>query len=214
MFWRPRLTLLRRGAVALMAVLAAPALALAQGYQGPPSNGAPPPPGQGAPWAHGPGGARDPREAIEAHGHGRLQALHDILRIRPDQESAFQAFAAAHHPEHAADGWRRDGQDHDRTDMAQLTTPERLDRMGQMMDERETRRRAALERRATAAKTLYAALSPDQRKVMDALPTLEGHGDHGWGDHGWGGRGDMGHGMGPGPHGPMAPPAPPPPPGA
>jgi hypothetical protein len=79
--------------------------------------------------------------------------------------------------------------------MTAMTTPERLDRMAQMMDQRETRRRAAFERRAAATKALYAALSPEQRHTLDALPALEGHGDHGWG------RG--------GEH-PMGPPPPPP----
>ncbi len=192
------MTIARLGAFALVAALAAPALATAQGYGAPPP---PPPAGQGAaPWSHGEGHHGDRRQGMQAHEQKRLQALREILRIRPDQDGAFQAYAAALRPEPDAGGWRGGEPGGDRAQMAQLTTPERLDRMAKMMDEHENRRRAAFERRASATKALYAALSPDQRRVMDALPELEGHDGHGWGKGGE---------MGPGPHGGMAPPPPP-----
>jgi hypothetical protein len=143
------------------------------------------------------------RHALAAHNQKRLKALHDVLQIRPDQEGAFQAYAAAMSPPPHAGGWKDDGPGQGRAgQMAPMTTPQRLDRMAQMMDERENHRRAAFEKRSAATKALYAALNPEQRRTMDALPALEGHGDHGW---------DRGGGMGHGPHrGEMAPMGPPP----
>jgi protein CpxP len=188
----------RLGALALLAAVAAPIVSLAQGY------GAPPAPAGGpamAPRDHG-----DMRQEMEAHEQARIQAMHEVLRIRPDQDGAFQAFVAAMHPQPPADGWRHEEPGGGHAAMARMTTPERLDRMAQLMDARESRRRAEFQRRATATKALYAALSPEQRQIMDALPALEGHGGHGWSKDD-----DMGHGRNGG-MSPMGPP--PPPPGA
>jgi len=60
-----------------------------------------------------------------------------------------------------------------------------------------------------AIKTFYAALSPEQQHVFDALERLHhgGMGGHGMGGHGWGGHGGRGGMMrGPG-EGPPPPPA-------
>jgi hypothetical protein len=141
------------------------------------------------------------RARMEARHAERLKALHDVLAIRPDQEGAFQAFAATmqHPPRPAGAGSRTMGGD--RAAMANLTTPERLDRMAQRMQERTAKRQEAFARRAAATKALYAALGPDQRRTMDALPMLRGgHGERhgGWGKgRGWGGHGGMdGRGQG------------------
>jgi hypothetical protein len=192
----------RLGALALLASVAAPALAIAQGYGAPPP---PAPPGAPAPgWSNGPDGHGDWGLAMADHKQRRLKALHDLLEIRPEQEGAFQAYAAALTPPPHAGGWKQDGAGHGHAGpMAPMTTPQRLDRMAQMMDERETYRRAEFERRAAATKALYAALSPEQRRTMDALPALEGHGDHGWDQGGWMGHGPHGDGMAP-----MGPPPP------
>jgi Spy/CpxP family protein refolding chaperone len=170
----------RVSALALAAVLAVSAAAHAQ---------TPPPPRgamDGAPgtttWAPG----SDARHA--AREGARLKALHDVLNIRPDQESAFQAFAASMKPEER--GERPDGMERGR-DMAAMTTPERLDAAGRMMDEHMSRMRERFQRHATAVKALYAVLSPDQRRTLDALPDLMGRG--------MGGRG-MAMGMGPHEH--------------
>ena len=103
-----------------------------------------------------------------------LKALHDALNIRPDQEEAFQAFTAS--MKSAEQGPPPDGTRPDRQQLAAMTTPERLDAMSRMMDERMQRMRERFQRHAAAVKTLYAALSPDQRRTMDALPGLMGHG--------------------------------------
>ena len=125
----------------------------------------------------------------------RTKALHDILGIRPDQEAAFSAFAASMQPGDHGDLRKQDGTGDGRAAMASMTTPQRLDRMAQKLDERTARMREAFHRRADAAKALYATLGPDQKRVMDALPALRGH------EHG-GGMGHGHHGMGSGPAGP------------
>jgi hypothetical protein len=162
----------RASALALAAVLGVSAAASAQ---------SPPPqrqPGSmGYPtWA--PGSELRPHGEREAE---RLKALHDALNIRPDQEGAFQTFATAMKaPENDA---RPESMRAERERMASMPTPERLDAMGRMMDEHMQRMRERFQRHAAAVKGLYAALSPDQRRTLDALPGLM--------DHGMG----MGHGM-------------------
>lgn len=130
------------------------------------------------------------RARMEARRAERLKALHDVLAIRPDQEGAFQAFAAAMRPPERPAGEAPHAMTGDYTALANMTTPERLDRMAQRMQERTARRQAAFARRASATKALYASLGPEQRRTMDALPLLRGgHGDGRSGrgkDHGWG----------------------------
>ena len=143
-----------------------------------------------APAAHRTWDPAQMRAHMEERRTARLHALHEALRIRPDQEAAFAAFAAAMRPpEGARQGVHPGGMGADRAALANLTTPERLDRMSQRMQEHVARRQEAFARRAGATRALYSALSPDQRRTMDALPLLQG-------DHrgGWKGRG--GHGMG------------------
>ncbi len=88
-----------------------------------------------------------------------------------------------------------------------MTTPQRLDQRLALMD----RRMAEFRRRAEATKAFYAALSPQQQQVFDALGRL--HGMHGgWGDKGHGGmHPPMGGRRAPG--GWEGGPPPPPPPG-
>ena len=130
------------------------------------------------------------RAHMEERRTARLHALHEALGIRPDQEAAFAAFAAAMRPpEGDRPGMHPGGMAEDRGALANLTTPERLDRMSQRMQEHVARRQEAFARRASATKALYSALSPGQRRTMDALPLLRG------GDHAGRGKG-RGHGMG------------------
>jgi hypothetical protein len=140
-----------------------------------------------------------------------MKAIHDILGIKPDQEAAFQAYASALRPPHPTPrGEGSPPSDHgwpDPAAMASMTTPERLDLMGKMMEAREAKMHEHFQRVATATKTFYAELTPEQKRIMDTLPELGGgmdhHPGHGQMDHMHGGRGPMG-----------APPAPPPPTGA
>jgi hypothetical protein len=168
----------RVSALALAAVLGVSAVAHAQA---PPPQRQPGAMGAGT-WAPGSQLHHEMREAA------RLKALHDALNIRPDQEEAFRAFGASMRP--TEQGARPEEMGRDRQQMAGMTTPERLDAMSRMMDEHMQRMRERFQRHATAVKALYAVLSPAQRRTLDALPDLMGHGM------------GMGRGMGMEDHGP------------
>ncbi|MDT0136602.1 Spy/CpxP family protein refolding chaperone [Acidovorax sp. PRC11] len=133
-------------AAALAAVLAAPAFAQ------------PAPPAQpGAPAATA--GAERPHrmpspEQREARRAQRTEALRQKLQITPAQQPAWDAFTAAMRPQ---------GPRPDMAGMAQLTTPERIDRMKAL----RAQHNAAADRRDEAVKTFYAALTPAQQKVFD-----------------------------------------------
>jgi protein CpxP len=93
--------------------------------------------------------------------HRREQRLHDLLQIKPDQETAFRTFVTAQEqgrPQGGPPGAER----------KPLTTPERLDR--------EAQRIAQLQQRLAAVKTFYAVLTPDQRKAFDQMPMMMGRG--------------------------------------
>ena len=145
------------GVIALFAAAALPVAAAAQS--------APPPAAQGHRF--------EGREAMagrfQEREARRLKALHDVLQIRPDQETAFQTFATAVKPQPPESAQSPSTLQ----DMASLTTPERLDRMAKMMEAREARRRARFDRVSGAVRTLYAALSPEQKRAFDALPVLD-----------------------------------------
>ncbi len=170
----------RLSALALVATLAGAPLAQAQ--QAPPP---PPPPGApGAhPWGPGPDGERAHMEARRAQ---HIKMLHDALNIRPDQEAAFAAFTAPHHPD-GAGGWRKPGDrkpGDDHAEWANLTAPERLEKLAAMQDARAAHLHEALMKRIEATKAFYAVLSAEQKRTFDALPALMG-------GHRFGGRGGM-----------------------
>lgn len=100
-----------------------------------------------------------------------LEDLKTVLRLRPDQEAALQAFVAAHHPPDMDNM----GEGHGPPDAAAMTTPERLDRMAK----HEAEMAARHDKMRKALSTFYAALSPDQQKVFDALMRLQGPGPMG-----------------------------------
>lgn len=162
--------------LAAAAVLAFAVPAFAQ--QGASQQGAPPADGAGRHGGHGDWAAK-----AQAHRQQRMQDLHLVLRIRPEQEAAFQAFTAAMAP--PARGEHEHG---DRAAAATETTPQVIDQMAA----RQARREQFMAQRAEATKRFYAALSPEQQQVFDALRRLshEGRGGH----RGFGGRG---HGHGP-----------------
>lgn len=91
-----------------------------------------------------------------------LEDLKTVLRLRPDQEPALAAFVEAHKPK-----W------HERKGPAEpmpLTTPQRLEEMSR----HEAEMRAHLDGMRQALTRFYAALSPEQQKVFDALQRLKG----------------------------------------
>jgi len=127
----------------------------------------------------------------EAMQKQRIEDLKIVLRLRPDQEAALAAFVDSHH--------RGERKELPKPDGKPLTTPERLDRM----EKRHAEMTAQHERARQALAKFYAALSPDQQKVFDALHRLQG--PHGGGmGHGGRGRFVLHHGPGgPDGHGPM-----------
>lgn len=171
-------------------------------------------PGDGPPAA-GPaaverGGMRmDPAQwqaRMQQRAEAHAQHMRAVLQLRPDQEPALQALMSSMRPPEGmrgpgmrgggmggpgmrGDGMRGEGRE-------TLTTPQRLDRMAQRMEQRQH----AFQIRADAIRRFYAQLSPSQQAAFDALPLgpRMGMGGHGGGHHGMmGGRGMRG---GPGMH--------------
>ncbi len=134
-------------------------------------------PGPGAPAGQRGG---DRQKLFAEMQQKREQRLHDLLQIKPDQETSFHAFTTAlqqarpHHGRKGRDGAEGKGQ------RAALTTPERLDRAAQRLADAQAR----LQKTSAAVKTFYAVLSPDQKKAFDAMPMQLGGGHRGFGGHG------------------------------
>lgn len=85
-----------------------------------------------------------------------------VLRLRTDQEAAWQAFQTALAPPPMSGP--------PAPPPPAATTPERLDAMGRRRTEMDARRAKA----DAAIRTFYAALSPEQQQVFDALERLRG----------------------------------------
>lgn len=111
-------------------------------------------------------------EAMHAKRSAELKAK---LKITPQQEGAWNDFAAAMKPP-ARDAANRP----DRAALEKMTTPERLEKMKAMRTQHMSDMNAAMEKRDAATKTFYAALTPDQQKVFDAAHTQDprGHDKH------------------------------------
>ena len=144
------------------------------------------PAGPGGPQAQGQHRGGDRQKFFAEMKQRREQRLHDLLQIKPDQETAFRTFVSSleqlrpqHGPGQAqGPGGRGPGAG----ERMPLTTPERLDRMAQ----RETERQQRLQKETAVVKTFYAALTPEQRKVFDMTPELLRDGGHdGFGRHMW-----------------------------
>ncbi len=128
--------------------------------------------------AMGPGHMPPMQQMQERHEH-MLADLRTVLRIRPDQETAFKAVldsmphaSAAEPPAPPA---------------ANLTTPQ----MFALHDQMEATMKAKADKHRTAILALYNVLSPDQQQTFDALMRMH----HGMGAM-HGGMMMMGHGMG------------------
>lgn len=108
----------------------------------------------------------------EAKRTRHLAALKEKLALAPGQEAAWNAFVEATQPA-ARMGAGREAM---RDELAQLDTPQRLDRMLAASEARRVR----LAERVEATKAFYAQLTPDQQRVFDAeaIPGSR-HGHHG-----------------------------------
>jgi glutamate synthase domain-containing protein 2 len=96
-----------------------------------------------------------------------LAAFKQKLQLSPAQEGAWNSYIAALKPSGTL-------QHHDRAEFARLPTPERIDRMRALRAERM----AEMDRRGDAAKTFYAALSPQQQKTFDEATARRGARHH------------------------------------
>lgn len=88
----------------------------------------------------------------------RQAAFHDKLKLSAAQEPAWKSFTDAMAP-----GSMAMPKPEERKAMAQLSTPERMEKGLQMMKEHQ----AKMETRLAAVKTFYAVLTPEQQKVFD-----------------------------------------------
>ena len=109
----------------------------------------------------------------------RAEQLKQKLQLTDAQLPAWDTFQKAMQP-----------QTHTRLDRAQmqkLTTPERIDRMRTLREQRA----AAADQRGAAVKSFYAALTPEQQKVFDAqgMHQRRERGMHGHGGMHQGSRG-------------------------
>ena len=115
---------------------------------------------------------------FEAMRKQHLEDLKTVLRLRPDQEPALAAFIAAHRPQiRELKG--------PPSEPKALSTPQRLEEMSKRDAEMDARRDGARQ----ALTKFYAALSPEQQKVFDALQRLKGPPGPGMGRHGGPGDG-------------------------
>jgi protein CpxP len=98
----------------------------------------------------------------------RMSGLKEKLKLAPEQEAAWNAFASASQP-----GMRHMGADREamRGEFEKLNTPQRLERMQAMSE----LRRARMAERAEATKAFYAQLTAEQQSVFDAeaMPTRQ-----------------------------------------
>lgn len=102
----------------------------------------------------------------------RAAELLTKLNLNAGQKAAWDAYVAKIKPaERGADQGRPA-----RGDMANLTAPERMEKMHEFMKQREQK----MAERVTATKDFYAVLTPEQRKIFDE-EFRPGRGHHGHG---------------------------------
>lgn len=93
------------------------------------------------------------------HRAARQARLAESLKLTPAQQPVWQAFVASMTPQQG----ERQGQRLTKEQRTALTAPQRLERRIAM----EKQRTARMEARLSALNSLYAALTPEQRKVLD-----------------------------------------------
>jgi protein CpxP len=123
---------------------------------------------------------------MKARHEQHLQALKAKLQLSAEQEPAWTTFASAmampaQRP--ARPDWK---------EIANLSTPERIDRMKALRQQRQTEMNAQMDRRGEASKAFYASLNAEQKKTFDdeTRKHMAQRGEHGThGHHGRHGRG-------------------------
>ena len=128
-----------------------------------------PPPGMGPMGGmhamHGMGDPGAMKAKMAEHMAQMDKDMHTILRLRPDQETAWRAFRDAMHPMDMPAKMMAAPQ-------GPQTTPQRLDAMNRMAAERQ----AGHAKMEAATRAFYAALSTEQQAVFDALHRMHGPG--------------------------------------
>jgi protein CpxP len=125
-------------------------------------------------WAHGAGRGMDDSPRAErmqkkmAQHQGRLK---EALKLTAEQEEAWKAYSASVQPR------QKNAARLDRAEWDTLTTPQRMEKMQALRQERE----AQMGQRLEAVKKFYAVLTPEQQKLFDQSHTGKGHrmGRHG-----------------------------------
>ncbi len=112
-----------------------------------------------------------PHAKAEAYRAKHLAGLKEKLKLKPEQEAAWDAFVSTAKP-----GMKHAGMDRAtrKAEFAKLSTPERLDKMLAMADTR----RAWMAERAMAVKAFYAQLTPEQQAMFDVEAMPKRHGGH------------------------------------
>jgi Spy/CpxP family protein refolding chaperone len=113
----------------------------------------------------------DPAQRLERFTQ-RMGELKQKLQITAAQESAWTHFTNAIRP-------NANAQRVDRQALAQLTTPDRIDQMRALRNQRM----AEMDRRGDATKAFYNALTAEQKQVFDTETAKRGHRGHGRHSH-------------------------------
>jgi len=109
-----------------------------------------------------------PRTRMQQHVQQRLARLKAQLKLTADQEGAWSTYTQAMTPP------PHPGDPKGHEELAQLSTPERLDRMKQMRQQHE----AFWDQRDQATRTFYSALSDEQKKIFDRETLPHGRMEH------------------------------------
>lgn len=107
---------------------------------------------------HGPAFSQKMRERMAEHQGKQMAELHDQLQLDAQQEPAWKRFVEAMQMHKGS------AVGPDRAALAKLSTPERIDQMQAW----HARMDSEMKRRGEAAKTFYASLNAEQKKVFDA----------------------------------------------
>lgn len=114
---------------------------------------------------HGQYGQRAFSGHFGEHMAKQQQALHDALKLAPDQEGAWKKFTDSMQPPAKPESGKR-------PDWSNLSTPERADKMLEFSKAHQER----MVEHATALKAFYATLNPEQKKTFDEFHMHRPHG--------------------------------------
>lgn len=117
---------------------------------------------------------------MQMHFEKRQAELKGKLKLTPEQEPAWSAFSTAMKPLTRP---MRPAPEQ-RSDLQNLQTPERIDRMRAEHSQRMAEMTKLMDQRGEAAKTFYGALTSEQKKIFDAEAFRNGRAPGGRYQHG------------------------------